>query len=66
MKNSGQGSLEKEETVTTTLGELIAAITDIAFEAGKTEKEGYELASVALESILRRKYQKNILDSSLN
>jgi hypothetical protein len=42
------------ETVETTIGELIEAITEIALEAGKSEEEGYKLASVTIESILRR------------
>ena len=42
------------ETVQTTIGDLIEAITEIALEAGKSEAEGYQLASVTLESILRR------------
>ena len=42
------------ETVETTIGELIEAITEIALEAGKSEEEGYQLASATLESILRR------------
>ena len=49
------GSSIKEETTTinTTLGELVEAITDIALQAGKTEEEGYALASLTLEKILR-------------
>lgn len=42
------------ETIETTIGDLIEAITEIALEAGKTEEESYELASITLESILRR------------
>ena len=42
------------ETIDTTIGDLVEAITQIALESGKTEEEGYELASVAIESILRR------------
>ena len=42
------------ETVETTIGELIEEITDIALEAGKSEEESYQLASLTLESILRR------------
>ncbi len=41
-------------TIHTTIGELIEAITEIALESGKSEKEGYVLASLTLESILRR------------
>lgn len=42
------------ETIETTIGELIEAITEIALEAGNTEAEGYQLASVTIESILRK------------
>jgi hypothetical protein len=42
------------ETIDTTIGDLVEAITQIALESGKTEEEGYELASIAIESILRR------------
>lgn len=40
------------ETIETTIGELIEAVTSIALEAGKSEQEGYELASITLERIL--------------
>jgi hypothetical protein len=42
------------QTIETTVGELIEAVTQIALEAGRTEEEGYELASLTLENILRR------------
>lgn len=42
------------ERIETTIGDLIEAVTQIALEAGKSEKEGYELASATIESILRR------------
>jgi hypothetical protein len=45
---------EQVAKIETTIGDLIEAITDIALKAGKTEAEGYELASATLESILRR------------
>lgn len=43
-----------QEVVHTTIGDLVEAITQIALEAGKTEEEGYRLASATIESILRR------------
>ena len=46
-----------EEKITTTIGELVAAVTEIALQAGKTEKEGYVLASLTIESILRRNFK---------
>lgn len=42
------------ETIETTIGDLIEAITQIALEAGDSEEEGYQLASLTLEDILRR------------
>ncbi|MCB0310203.1 MAG: hypothetical protein KDD42_03145 [Bdellovibrionales bacterium] len=42
------------EVIETTLGDLVEAITQIALEAGKTTEEGYKLASLTLESILKR------------
>ncbi|MCO6430742.1 MAG: hypothetical protein J5J00_07765 [Deltaproteobacteria bacterium] len=52
--DNGQ-SKERLATINTTIGELIEAVTEIALEAGKTEQEGYKLASLTLESILRRR-----------
>lgn len=40
------------ERIETTIGELVSTITEIAMESGKSEEEGYELASVTLERIL--------------
>jgi hypothetical protein len=42
------------ETIQTTVGDLIEAVTEIALEAGKTEQEGYRLASLTLENIFRK------------
>ena len=42
------------ETIQTTIGELIEAVTQVAFEAGKSERESYELASQTLSGILER------------
>ena len=42
------------DRIETTIGDLIEAVTQIALEAGKSEAEGYQLASATLESILRR------------
>ena len=54
----GEGFMDDQfediETIETTIGDLIATITEIALEAGKSEEEGYELAALAIESILRR------------
>ena len=56
MKN--QQVQEAVETIETTLGELIEAITQIALETGKSEAEGYSLASLTIERILERKYRR--------
>ena len=42
------------ERFETTFGELCEVVTQIALEAGKTEEEGYRLASLALQDFLRR------------
>ncbi|MBX7137785.1 MAG: hypothetical protein K1X83_07355 [Oligoflexia bacterium] len=44
----------KSETIETTLGDLIEAITQIALKASKTQEEGYRLASLALSSALSK------------
>jgi hypothetical protein len=56
---------QSEETVTiqTTLGDLIEAITDVALQAGKTEEEGYRLASFTIEKLLRDKRHREIRES---
>lgn len=60
-----RSSHQSAETVTieTTIGDLIEAITDVALQAGKTEEEGYRLASFTLEKLLRDKRRKDILES---
>ena len=57
--------VEQDQTVciNTTIGDLIEAITDIALQAGKTEEEGYRLASFTIEKLLRDKRRKDILES---
>ena len=45
---------ESFERIDTTIGDLIEAITQIALEAGKTEEEGYQLAALTIERIIRR------------
>lgn len=47
-------ALSAVETIQTTIGELVELITEIALESGQSEEEGYELASMTIESILRR------------
>jgi hypothetical protein len=57
-----QGTEEKV-TIETTIGDLIEAITDVALQAGKTEQEGYRLASFTIEKLLREKRHKDILEA---
>jgi len=56
---------QSEETVKiqTTIGDLIEAITDVALQAGKTEEEGYRLASFTIEKLLRDKRHRDIRES---
>lgn len=48
------------DKIQTTIGDLVEAVTQIALEAGKTEQEGYKLASATLEMILRRNRYSNV------
>ena len=43
------------EKIQTTVGELVEALTQVAMEAGNTEQQGYELASIALAELLKRR-----------
>ena len=54
---------EEKVTIETTIGDLIEAITDIALQAGKTEQEGYRLASFTIEKLLREKRHKDIMEA---
>ena len=47
-------SKKQLESVETTIGELVEIITALAREVGRNEKEANELASLTLESILRK------------
>jgi hypothetical protein len=64
MDNRNEQSIKEETaTITTTLGELVEAVTDIALQAGKTEAEGYALASLTIEKLLREKRRREILEA---
>ena len=52
---------EQTIKIETTLGDLIEAITDVALQAGRTEEEGYRLASFTIEKLLREKRHRDIL-----
>ena len=58
-------TMERDQTVciNTTIGDLIEAITDIALQAGKSEEEGYRLASFTIEKLLRDKRRKDIMEA---
>lgn len=55
--------VEQTIKIETTLGDLIEAITDVALQAGRTEEEGYRLASFTIEKLLREKRHRDILAS---
>jgi hypothetical protein len=62
MDNRGfENAAAETSTIETTIGDLIEAITDIALQAGKTEEEGYKLASFTIEKLLRDKRRKDLL-----
>jgi hypothetical protein len=64
MDNRNEQVLKEEtSTITTTLGELVEAVTDIALQAGKTEAEGYALASLTIEKLLREKRRREISEA---
>ncbi|MEN9845945.1 MAG: hypothetical protein RIS36_1092 [Pseudomonadota bacterium] len=64
MDNRNEQALKEEtSTITTTLGELVEAVTDIALQAGKTEAEGYALASLTIEKLLRDKRRREISEA---
>ena len=52
--DSDVSSSGSSEMIHTTIGDLVEAVTSIALEAGKTEEEGYKLASLTVENILRK------------
>jgi len=57
-------TMEKYSTrrINTTLGELIAAASEVAFEYSDNDKEAYKLARLALVEILRRASRSLDLD----
>lgn len=64
MDNRNEQTIKEETaTITTTLGELVEAVTDIALQAGKTEAEGYALASLTIEKLLRDKRRRELLEA---
>jgi hypothetical protein len=45
------------------MGDLIEAITEVAMQAGRTEEEGYRLASFTIQKLLRDKRRRELLGS---
>ena len=45
-------------SIETTIGELIEAVTEFALQAGKTEREAYVLASLAIDDLLASRRHK--------
>ena len=52
--------VSNKNTIKTTIGDLVEAITEIALQAGKTEQEGYKLASLTIEKILRGRIEEAV------
>lgn len=50
------------ETIQTTVGDLVEALTSVALEANHTEEECYLLAALALEQILGRNARKGTVE----
>ena len=47
-----QVGTETRETITTTMGDLIEAITQVALQATKTQEEAYRLTSITVQDLL--------------
>jgi hypothetical protein len=52
---SAQFSNRPQEEIQTTIGDLVEALTQVAIEAGNSEKEGYHLASLALADLMQQR-----------
>ena len=51
--------------IDTTLGELIAAASEVAFEYSNNDKDAYNLAQLALMEMIKRSSQPLYLDKEL-
>jgi hypothetical protein len=60
--------MERPETkvLNTTLGELIAAASEVAFEYSDNDKDAYRLARLALIEILKRSPNPMVLDEDFD
>lgn len=52
------------EKIQTTVGELVEALTQVAIEAGNSEQQGYELASIALAELLKRRRDERTVQNA--
>jgi hypothetical protein len=52
----------KSEKIDTTLGDLIAAASEVAFEYSDNDREGYQLARLALIELLKKASHPSDLD----
>ena len=50
----------EKTTIKTTLGELIAAASEVAFEYSENDREAYNLAQLALVELLRNNQHKQL------
>jgi|688.fasta_scaffold1105413_1 hypothetical protein len=66
MKNKKEIANKSVQTIETTIGDLVEAITEIALELGKSETEGYQLASLTIERILNNENDKQETPSVIN
>lgn len=55
------GAQDEGRVIQTTVGDLIEAVTEIALKAGKTEEEGYQLASMTVEKMMRDQKVRELL-----
>jgi hypothetical protein len=62
MEGAVKKQMKKTETVETTLGDLIAAASEVAFEYSNNDVEAYNLARFALVEILKKSSQPLDLD----
>ena len=57
--------MKKTLNIETTLGDLIAAASEVAFEYSNNDVEAYSLAQLALVEILRKTSYRRDLDKDL-
>jgi hypothetical protein len=62
MEGAVKKQMKKTGTVETTLGDLIAAASEVAFEYSNNDVEAYNLARFALVEILKKTSQPLDLD----